>query len=286
MLDVSKLISTLFIQMLVIKDDGTIALTSKEQDKIINDESKGVTYISCKDGSGKSTTILLKAIFEHLKSPKLDITILEPTLLASDLLKKKLLEITEYSIVEIDFSKIHIITPHDIKKMRSDILLIDDFDIIGVVDINLDTAKNNIFIFEKYNPKHTYAHTLKENYIGQCKVNVINQDLYLSAFLKIAEILKSGARPSDIIIFSVNDEINHKVLEDLPNFVDDSPVLLDKKKGLDTEVLEHIIVTKFDALHGLSRDFVIALDPVNVGDRVVNFIYSRAKKQIYVIYDK
>jgi phage terminase large subunit len=77
----------------------------------INSELNGHTTLSSEAGSGKTSAILLKSILEKLKHPEDKIIIIKPTILACDILKKRLLNTIEHAIVEIDITSIEIITP-------------------------------------------------------------------------------------------------------------------------------------------------------------------------------
>ena len=115
-LERAMLLGALFFHLSVLPDNLSpyYHLLTREQSAFISAPLVPYSTISGPYGSGKSTLILLKAIYELLQDPSLSIMIIMPTLAPCDLLKKRLLEIIEYAIIDIDLSSIIIITPQQL----------------------------------------------------------------------------------------------------------------------------------------------------------------------------
>ncbi len=272
------MVSTLYLQKAIIIDNKP-KLLSKEQLDIINIDMQTKEYVACKDYSGKSSIIILKALYEYLKNTALKILIIAPTSLCVQLLQKKLLEVVEYHLLSIDFSKIKVIQSKDFKNQKADIVFIDDNNYCG----QLDTIKNSkVLIFEYFNKKHTYKHGLTKNYTDTAKKIIIQADIFLELFLKIQELLKNGNQPKDILIITTSDKMCKKVMEDLIDFKEGlSPILLDKNSSLTSYMQNNMIVANYNVLHGISRKYAIILNPINIQN---NFIYSRATKLMYILW--
>ena len=114
----STIMSTLLIQYAIIDYEQNIFLASEEQMQFINADLevtstlRGLSgrYLS---GSGKTSSILLKAILEKLKKTSIKVIIIKPTNLACDILRKKLLDSVEHAIITIDLTSISILTPNE-----------------------------------------------------------------------------------------------------------------------------------------------------------------------------
>ncbi len=115
-LDSATLMGAIFFQLKVMPDNihKNSALLTQEQYSFIEDELNTLSTLSGSYGSGKSSLILLKAIYELLKNPQYKIIIVMPTLVGCDILKKQLLDIIEYAIIDIDLLSIHILTPQQL----------------------------------------------------------------------------------------------------------------------------------------------------------------------------
>lgn len=286
-LDINTIISTLFVQNTILSDNGKIKATSKEQNNIIFHHFSNVNYISCAYNSGKTTTILLKALYEHLIDKSKEIVILEPTNTACELLNQKLLDTVEYSIVEVDFSKISIFTPQNFNQKKADILLVDDAFMLDADFINsLVNTKNDLIIFEDYRKSNESRYFLTNSYQDAVDIEYLPGDPYALTFINIQRALNNGAGEKDILIVTTNDEEKEKINEDLLHFVEHSPTLLDPDKSINNQKLDHLLIAKYDDLSGITRDYLFLFNPKEIKENFVNFVFSRAKKKIFVIYSE
>ncbi|MEA1918329.1 MAG: hypothetical protein U9N52_00705 [Campylobacterota bacterium] len=112
-LSASVLLGALFFHLNIMPDNlhNQNALLTQEQSQFIQSELANFSTLSGNYGTGKSSLILLKSIYELLNHPEYKILIIMPTLAVCDMLKKQLLDIIEYAIIDIDLLSIQILTP-------------------------------------------------------------------------------------------------------------------------------------------------------------------------------
>ena len=286
-LELNKFIATLFTYNTILQEDQSLEITSDEQNKIILEDFENVTFISGADGSGKTTTILLKAIYEHLLDKEQQICIIKPTLLACDLLKQKLLETTEYGIVDIDFSKIAILTPSDFNDKKTDLILIDD---AWMIDddflLSLFKLDINIVIFENSNVSQQARYFLDNSYKIENNIEFFLGNVFALTFLEIYRLMERGAAANEILILVNDEDEKNKVLEDLHNFIVDIPQSLDESKHLYDQSINHLLIGTYEQIIGIDRAYVLLFNPKEIQKNRINFIFSRAKKKTYVIYNE
>ncbi len=111
-LESATLLGALFFQLKIMPDNihKNTALLTDEQYQFIQSDLANFSTLSGVYGSGKTSIILIKAIYELLAHPEYKIIIVMPTLAVCDLLKKQLLDIIEYAIIDIDLLSISILT--------------------------------------------------------------------------------------------------------------------------------------------------------------------------------
>jgi hypothetical protein len=115
-LDETTLISTLFMQYTLLPSNNHphLCIVDESQERYISESFKQRSTLIGPYGSGRSTAMALKVLRHYMKDPKDKILIIEPTHVACELLKHKMLEIIEYAIVDIDLSFIEVITPKEL----------------------------------------------------------------------------------------------------------------------------------------------------------------------------
>lgn len=112
----TELLGALFFNMLLLPDNLQSAqhLLSEQQFEFVSTPMRSKTVLAGSYGSGKSSAILHKAITELLRNPKQSVTIVAPTHAACEMLKKRLLQIIEYAIIDIELTSIAIVTPQQV----------------------------------------------------------------------------------------------------------------------------------------------------------------------------
>ena len=115
-LPTQSLLSALFVHHHFLPDtlhSEQVALNPDQLDFVEREFTHNI-MVKGATGSGKSSSFLLKSVYEKLVNHEMRITYISPTLLSAELLKLRLLDIIEYSIIDIDLSSINIITPQQL----------------------------------------------------------------------------------------------------------------------------------------------------------------------------
>ncbi len=312
--DVTKIIGNLLIQRLII-DEDSMKLCTDEQVSFIEHELQNYSILKSVPASGKTSTILLKAILEKLKNPQLRIIIIQPTVLACDKLKHKLISTIEHAIIEIDITSIEIITPIELvnkhleklhKPQLTDTLNIENklmkkkfhaADLIICDDTKLlDTSfiqylehiqkKNYLLLVQNADDgdiKSTLDFTLnfraKENQIVFKQANQIAKTMQL-----LNKLLKSNSA-SDILVVSDN-LTKEKLNEDLEFFIRDKAILLDSSKNLLYQELDNIILATYNQISSMEYKFVLLLDLETISIDKAIYASNLSTNTSYIIYDE
>ena len=104
-------ISILLPQYLTIGADNKLHLLTNEQISFIKQELNNETILNAIEASGKTSSILQKAIFEKIKNPSYKIIIIQTTIIACEKLKQKLQSSMKKFKLEFNMADIEIITP-------------------------------------------------------------------------------------------------------------------------------------------------------------------------------
>lgn len=112
----ADIIGSLFFHMLILPDSlhQTPSLLNPSQQAYLHSQLQSKSILSGLCGSGKTTVMLLKALFEKLLDPALRVMIIVPTLASCEMLKHRLLEIIEHAIIDFDITGIDVITPDEL----------------------------------------------------------------------------------------------------------------------------------------------------------------------------
>ena len=186
-LPTNTLLGALFFHLNISPDNlhKDNALLTQEQYQFITDTLPNFSTLSGKYGTGKSTLLLLKSIFELLAHPEYKIIIIMPTLAVCDLLKKQLLDIVEYAIIDIDLLSIRILTPQQVITQHYQKLY-----------------KNESFNFAKITPK-MFSHQFQSCDLIFC------DDSYLLDEEFIRYLIKQQAR-NKLCLVTLEAEVNSK----------------------------------------------------------------------------
>ena len=115
-LETSMLLGALFFHLNIMPDNlhKNFSILTQEQYDFVSCKLPSFSTLSGTYGTGKTSLILLKAIYELLINPEYKIVIIMPTLAVCDMLKKELLDIIEYAIIDIDLLSIQILSPQQL----------------------------------------------------------------------------------------------------------------------------------------------------------------------------
>ncbi|MBU1659834.1 hypothetical protein KKG72_12415 [bacterium] len=310
---VDNIMGNLLVQYLILSKDNSIHLAGTEQIVFIESEIFGHQTLSAKVGSGKTSSILLKALLEKLKNPHIKILIIEPTVLACDILKQKLINTIEYAIIEVDATSIEIITPTELlnKHLRklnkpelkttayvenilmnkkfnaADLILCDDSDLLENDFINYlqHIQKNAALLFVKNQniPESTY--TFRKNFKQNNKTNIFKKTLPHAKALQILSNLLEIHKSKDVLVVS-NTLSKEKLYDDLKFFIRDKAVLLDSSQNLIDQKLDNLLLSTYNHLSGISAKFVILLDIDSATNEQASYAINLGEDTVFILYDE
>ena len=309
---VADIIGNLLIQYIIYHEDGTLSLCTQEQRDFIDAKLTSHHTLFSQTSGGKTSVLLLKAIYEQLKNPQTTITIIEPTTLACDILKQKLINTVEHAIIEVDLTSIQIITPLELvnkhltklkkplleelcieKKLMksnfhiSDIILCDDSELLeeefihylhhiqkkaALLLVTNQENENTSFQFSKV------FHSVHTQVFFE-QGNQLAKTLHL-----IAHLLKQhDAKDILVVSSSLNKE---KLNDDLEFFIRDKAILLDSSKNLIDQKLDSLILSSYEQISGLHAKFVILLDICTTDKMRLDYAKYIATDSLYLVYEE
>lgn len=288
--DASSIMSTLLVQYAIIDYKKNVFLASSEQISFINSELKDFMTLVAPSGSGKTSSILLKAILEKLKNPKFNVIIIKPNHLACDILKKKLLDTIEHAIVEIDPTSIIITTPTDFinnPPKSSDLIICDDSEFYSntfLLDIrNVRSYKYCIVVKNSNTPKE--VRHFNKSYRGEQKEIIFYKANQHAKSLQIISHLLSLSNAQDILVISTNQS-RDKLKEDLSNYVNAQLSILNSSQSLLNQNLNNILLATYDDINSLEARYIILMDIDTPDSRQLEYAYNLCLDSVYILYDK
>lgn len=286
----SSIMSTLLIQYAIIDYKKNIFLASLEQTAFINSELQEYMTLIAPSGSGKTSTILLKALLEKLKNKDFNITIIKPSHLACDILKKKLLDTIEHAIVEIDPTSITITTPTDFinnPPRSSDLIICDDSELYShsfLLDIRNIRSYKNIIVVKSSNIKDERKNFNKSYRDNNKEIVFYKANQYAKALQVISNLL-SRANPQDILVVSENKSRN-KLQEDLSNYVSADITLLEGSKSLLNQELNNVSLATYDDINSLEKKHIILMDINSADIKKLEYASHLCTESVYLLYDE
>ena len=309
---VNDILGTLLVQYTILDEENSLLLCSDEQTAFIDLELGAITHLNGLPRSGKSNVILLKSIFELLNNPSLKITIIKPTLLACDILKKKLLEMIEHAIIEIDLTSIEIITPIELvnrhlkqlnKEALSDQLSIDE----SLMRKSI-TASNILFCDDACFYNSTFVeylvHLQKKSKLVLVNSKDSNEPLLLSESfqdvsreihfyktnphaktLHIISNLLTHAKPEDILVVA-NSLSLEKLRDDLDDFIECDISLIDSSQHLLNQDFDGIILATYEHINALSAKHIIILDLCFTNMYEIEYAFNLARLSVHIAYEE
>jgi len=310
--DTSTVMGTLLIQYAILNDTNTIKLASKEQMNFIDSSLLPYYVLKAPPGSGKTSSILLKAILEKLKNPKLKIIIIKPTTLSCDKLKRRLLNSIEHAIIEIDVTSIEILTPKDIinkhlSKLNqptiddelyinpslinksfniADLIICDDSEVYStefMAYIKHQQSKNSLIMVENSNSLD--ANIFTKSFKNKHKQSYYHQaNQHAKALQIISSLLKENAT-KDILVVA-NNLSQEKLTDDLEFFIRDKAVLLDSSKNLIDQDLDNLLLSSYEEINSIDVKFVVLMDICEADIKQLEYAYNLPQDAVYVLYEE
>ena len=308
----NNILGTLLIQYAILDDENTLKFCTQEQIDFIDKPLEHITYLKGLPASGKSSLLLLRSLVEILNFPLKKIIIIKPSSLACDILKKKLLDIIEHAIVEVDMTSIEIVTPIELvnkhlqklnKKLCMDSLIIDDIlirknfnaaDIIMCDDTSLYPTRFIDYLHHLQkkstlllvNPKKSiYPLDLSYNFRETNLEIHFNKTNPHAKTLHLANTLLRDNKPEDILIVS-NSLSREKLRDDLESYIESKTVLLDSAQRLINQNFDGLILATYQDINTLSAKHIIILDICFTSMPELEYAINLATQSAYILYEE
>jgi len=286
LLGFNKIMGTLFIQYGILDSNKNIYFATQEQRDVIDSPLSHEYYLSGFSRSGRTSVLLLKAIIEKLKNPNLKILIIKPTILACDILKKKLLETIEHAIVELDITTIEVYTPNACTKKilkTYDLIICDDMELYSPEFIKEFLSIHCYKIITKHIKFESTDAVLTKSFANKSKLDIFQTNSPLAKVLHILVTLLDKVKAKNILI--VSSSLNkEKLHDDLKYFIKDKAVLLNSYKNLIDQDLNTLLLSTYDDINSLEAKHVVLLDIESVDEYKLKYACTIAKKKLHVIY--
>lgn len=284
----STIMSTLLIQYAIVDYDQNIFLASQEQMQFINANLEVSTTLSAPSGTGKTSSILLKAILEKLKNPSIKILIIKPTTLACDILRKKLLDTVEHSIVTIDLASISILTPTEFNKntIKNDLIICDDSELYSpefLLAVKNARSKKNLILVENSNIQDDITSNYSQKFRGLDKKIIFYEANEHAKTLHVVSSLLTLCEAKDILIVS-NSLSRQKLQDDLEEFIEEKTTIVDSSISLINQDLNNILLANYDDTVSLQAKYVVLTDIASADVKKLEYAYNLCSHVVYIVY--
>lgn len=311
--DVANIMGNLLVQYLVLSKNEKIYLATPEQINFINSQIESCQILQAKAGSGKTTSLLLKAILENLRNPDISLMIIVPTTIASHILKQRLLSTIEYAIIEVDIPSIEIITPIELlnrhlRKLKktqledsifvdkalmssnfksADLIMCDDADLLPdsfMEYLKHIQSKSDLLLVSNKNSADAHYHFEKSFRQEKQKVIFKQANPHAKTLQTISKLLDNNSA-NEILVIS-NSLSKEKLNDDLEFFIRDKAILLDSSKSLIDQDINNLLLCSYEELGSINAKFVILLDLASASKEQLEYAASLCEDCCYVIYDE
>lgn len=304
-------IGTLLIQYAILDHDSRPHLCTQEQRDFLDAPLERLLHFNAPAASGKSTLLLLKAILELLEDSSLKIVIIKPSTLAADILKKRLLEIIEHAIIELNLTSIEILTPIEVvnrhlikrnKKPLSDSFHLDSelqnksFNLADIVLCDDSFLYQNNFLsylsnLQKrkklllVNPKESLqSRSLIHSFIEQREVTFHQTNPHARAMHLIYALLQK-CKPHEILVVS-NTLSREKLKDDLEGYIESSLVTLEGGEHLLYQDFSGVLLATYADINAVSAKHIIILDLCFTNLYEIEYAFHLAQKTVDILYEE
>lgn len=311
----ADILGALLVQYIIFHKDGQRDLCTPEQRAFIDAELLPHETLYAPSGMGKTTLILLKALHEKLKNPKLRIVILQTSILACDILKKRLIQYIEDAMITVDITAIEVITPKEfvnkhllkLKKplldlhedlildpklfqssfAAADIVFCDDSDFLedSFHQYLRHVQKKGTLLFVTQKKQEDISYSFSDHSFQKNLEFAFYQGNELALSMHTLHKLLQTNKAKEILI--VSDNLNkQKLHEDLEFFIKDKAILLDSTKNLIDLELDSVLLASYDEISALRAKHVLLLDICHTDPLLVESAKSKADKMLHIIYEQ
>ncbi|NPA66129.1 MAG: hypothetical protein GXO11_04515 [Epsilonproteobacteria bacterium] len=305
--DPNKIIPFIYSEYMII-DQNNIALANEEQRAFIDTQLHSIKNISAKRISGKTHTLILKALKEKLYNPEKKITIIAPTKLHIYILRQLLLQLLEKSCIILDMAEFSFFTPEELiefhaKKINkelmtykkvdpillkkeifiAELILCDDanlFDREFITYLKKQQQKYSLcFINEQeLTPTYIFTQTYLENKV---EFHPNNSSSYL--FTTLYNLLENDINASILIFTEIDEE--KSLAEDIKNYtgITTNFIEQDNIQNIDKSQIQ-IAPLKSSIPLRAEYVFILTTDDTNLED--LTYLLNASKKTTFVLYNE
>ncbi|MBN2816239.1 MAG: hypothetical protein JXQ67_06110 [Campylobacterales bacterium] len=305
------ILGTLFVQYTILQGDN-IHIATQEQIDFINTPLNSFNYLYGLPVSGKSSILLLKALTSLLENPSLSITIIKPTTLACDIFKKRLLDLIEYGIIEVDITAIEIITPlellnkHlkklnklpaqnvasvDLSKMYkkftlSQIVMCDDVQLLPLefIEYLRKTQQDTTLLLVQSTNSQSEALLTKSFINEEREIHFLQTNPYAKA-LHLAHTLLVNNPLESIMIVSNIQTLHNLQDEELKSFLNTEAQEISSENHLLEQTFSQLTLTTYTDINTLSAKHIIMLDLCSTNLHTAIYTLNLAEKSVHVLYE-
>jgi len=306
-----ELTAGLLTQYLII-DTHAKHLATLEQRRFIDSTIENHQTLSAESYSGKSSSLVLKALQEKLKKSTYHPIIITPTKVACERLKQQLLNTIEYSFLSIDVTSIEILTPIELlnkhlKKLKkelledtliidhilmeknvnlADLILCDDSDLLTREFINylIHIQKNAGLLLVTKEALFQEQQIFLKSFKPLEKKFIFKQNNPYPQALQIIKNLLEENDAKDILIICSNTTKEH-LNADLSYYINHKTSLLSSSTTMQDHKLKNLTLASYNRINAIHYKFVILLDICLASIQDLIYASNLATDSIYYLYD-
>jgi len=285
--DINFIMANLLTQYLVLSQKK-VYLASDEQRIYIDDTQRKPQTISLNGStySGKTTALILKAIYLKLLDCDNSVSIIQTTVLGCDLVKQSILELIEYSILNIDITSIKVFTPSEfLHSKASKFVFCDDSHLIQDE------------LLEKIIKKSSHTTLTLVNTKKECKQNYMLsksfQKKIKSAFVKLSSdqtlfsFIKKIQKEEEVkSILCVCEQTTKEELFCDFEKTNDQLSILDGTKNLVDQNQHSIFLSDYKTPNTFRFDYIIVYDISKASNEELNTLVNMANEKVFIVYEE
>jgi len=307
------ILGNLLIQYTIVEDEK-LHFCNHEQRKFIDTPLQKEQHLYGDYKSGKTSTILLKAIYEILKNPQHKIVIIKPNTLAKDILQKKFLAMIEHAIISFNLDAFEIVTPTEVlnkhlhkfntknlietknftidkKLMKTsfylgDTVMCDDVELLPPEFLkylkHIQQKRTLLFVHHANKAQKGYEYFSRSYQNTQRTFQFQKTNPYAKALHLITTLIQK--HNTHEILFVANDTNREKFQDDVTSFVACDTTLLNGEKHLIQHNLNNLLLATYNDIIDINAKYVMLLDGCDNINQL-DYALQRASHTTYVLYD-
>ena len=281
--NITEIMRNLLVQYHILSDDGLFYLTTAEQLKFINADITQHQKLIGKGGSGKTNSMILKIILELLKNPDKKIVIIKPTILSCHIIKKKLLDTLENSLVKVDLNSLKIIIAKEFNPV--DLVICDDAYQIDdeYIEYIKKQQKKRALVLINPKDKSNATYNFSKNFTHHKKVNFKQGNIHSLALLEISKLLETNPA-TDIVVISNN--LSRKNLnDDLEHFIEEKSLILNENINFLYQLDNKILLCEYSHINELKAKHVILMDVCSTSIDKLKSAFNLCLESVHIMYE-